>query len=251
MFYFCSNFTAKFFNRIANGGNKFFTHRFQLIVITATHITFNDNKVRHYVSRYTTADDANIASSFFVNTTIAFYFRQSFCRNHNSVDALFRFYAAMSGFAMHANLPFILTRRTNNNFTRRTFAVKSVSHFCFQLASIHATRTVHAAFFRNSEKNLNVAVFSVFFHKHAYAFKDAYHTGLIITAQNGSTVAIQIAIFLHNSSATARFATVHVRRKQYASSTSFIARQECPQVTAVAAKLLACIVFFYSKSQNF
>ena len=251
MFYFRSNFTAKFFNRITNSGNKFFTHRFQLFIITTTHIAFNYNKVRHYVSRYTTADDANIAGSFFVNTTIAFYFRQSFCRNHNSVDAFFRFYAAMSGFAMYANLPFILTRRTNNNFTRRTFAVKSISHFCFQLASIHATRTVHAAFFRNSEKNLNVAVFSVFFHKHAYAFKNAYHTGLIITAQNGSSIAIKIAVFLHNSSATARFATIHVCRKQHASSTCLITGQECPQVTAVAAKLFTCIVFFYSKSQNF
>ncbi len=76
----------------------------------------------------------------------------------------------MGSFTDDADFVLLLSGSTNNNFSRRTLAVKSIANICTQLGAVHAARAVNAALLADSKEHLDITVRSILLQNQAQTF---------------------------------------------------------------------------------
>ena len=239
---------AIFFGTGHNGVNDFVTNGSQLLVIAATSIALDGHQIGHHIGGHAPGNNANIGGGFFVNATVTLHIGQGLSGNHHRVDALFRLQTTVGLFAVHLDGITVLPGRPYHDFPGCALAVQGIAHLSAQAGLIHATRAVDTALLRNGEEGLNVPVGCAAFCQQAQTLQNAFHAALVVTAQNGGAIAIEHAVPLHHSGATAGLHAIHMGRKQHCGGAGLSTRQKGPQIAAVAAQFFASVVLLHSKA---
>ena len=104
-------------------------------------------------------------------------------------------------------------------------------------------RTVHAAFLRNGEDDLQWAVRNLLLLQLTQSFENGFDTGFVITAEDGIALRTDHAIFQYRPDAAAWLDTIHMCREHNRLSARHRGGEIRYDIACIAAKFLTGFIF--------